>query len=173
MKNIVIVFNPLVGYLKEQGTSFLGEDTAERTKVRILSYLKEVDRDSTEIFFTREIRSTEDTFFSTQRSGFLVGSEDVQIVESFKYFSKKIFNTLRPNALFKTPLLSEIKKANPHKIILVGVEMSSSILFTAMELKCLGFEVEILEPLTASSSQYLHAAAISIGSAGGLNFVRG
>lgn len=172
MVNVVIVFNPLVGYLKPHGSAYIGDEKAEKIKKDLKAYLKNVDTNNTKVFFTREVRSLEDKYHVAKTSGFFVGSDDIEVVESFKYFCNTIINTLRANALFKTPLLSELRKLDVHKITLMGLELSSSIIFTASELRNLGYAIEVLEPLTTSSSSYLHSAAISLAGTEGVSFVR-
>jgi len=169
---VVIAINPIIGYLNGRGSSYVGDSESSILKSSLKDYLKGLDRGYTKVMMTREVRSPSDTYYSNRPSGFLVGSDDISILESFRRFADLIINTSRPDATHKTLLLSELKKISVDKVVIVGLELSSSILLTSISLRSHGYDVEVVEPLTLSRDNYLHSAAISIAASEGVSFVK-
>lgn len=158
MREITVCVGLQRAYLSEKGVKYIGKQ-AEDFKVRVLDYLKSVSGD---IFFTREIHRKNDPFYREGRSNSVVGSYDVEIVEMFKSFPKLIINTSRYNALYRTLLDSELSKIKPDRVVLLGVETHTNVLFTAEELRNRDYEVQVYEALTASKDSYMHASGINI-----------
>jgi len=157
--NVVLACGLQRAYFNSEGTKYLGE-RAEILKVRMVEFLKSVSKD-TVIYYIREVHQTNDTFFLNCKSYALVGTPDIEIPEVFKTYPKFIVNTTRYNALYRTPLESELKKLSPKIITVVGVETHTTILYTAEELRNIGYEVVVPEPLTCSEDDYLHTAGIN------------
>ena len=160
MSDAVIGLSLQKSYLSKAGAQYIG-DQAEALKVRLKEFFKTVDKKNT-IYFTREIHNTNDIFYRNSRSHAIVGSSDIEIIETLKPYSKFMINTSRFNALYMTPLESELKKAGFKRIYLVGVETHTNVLFTAEELRNRGYEVIVYEPLVASQDSYMHAAGINV-----------
>jgi nicotinamidase-related amidase len=147
-------------YFNKDGAQYLGE-SAETLKVRLKEFFNLVENKYT-VYFTREIHQTSDSFYRSMRSHAIVGSSDVEIVESLKPYPKFMVNTSRFNSLYMTPLESELKKTGAKRVYLVGVETHTNVLFTAEELRNRGYEVTVYEPLVAAQDSYMHAAGINI-----------
>ena len=160
-KNLVIVHNPQWAYFNSKGSSYLGEK-AQELKVSIKEWIESLDKEGTLVFYTRDVRSIDDDFYSSNNTMCEVGSDDVRLQESLRGLENTIINTARPDATFRTPLLAMVSKYKIHKVFLVGVETHLSVLMTAHSLRNLGFDVSVVEPLTLSSDEYLHNAAIAI-----------
>lgn len=161
-KNVTVVLNAQWSYLHSSGSSYLGDEKAKTLKVRLQGYLDSLDASSNTIIFTKDIRSTDDSFWKHATTQNLVGSNDLNWVESLKPFISLPVHTSRPSAVFKTILSAEIRKHDPQEVVLVGVETHSSVLFTAADLKYQGFNVVVPESLVMSKDDYLHAAAVSL-----------
>lgn len=159
--NLILCCGLQKAYLSPKGSKTLGEK-AFILDVRLKSYFKALDLQQNTVYMIREVRQPDDTFFVNQKTGFLVGSDDIEVPEFYKAYYKFVYNTIRYNALYKTPLESEIYKLKPEKIILVGVETHSIILFTAEELRNRGYQVSVIEPLVTSKDDYLHAVGINL-----------
>jgi nicotinamidase-related amidase len=160
-KNVVIVCNPQWAYLNSKGSSYLGTSVPSY-KESLYSWLSELDKDYTQIYYTKDVRSVDDEFFRSQKTMCEVGSDDVRTMEKFKDFPDMTINTSRPDATYKTPLIAMMSKYSVHKVIVVGVETHCAVLFTAQGLRASGFDVSVIEPLCLSSDEYLHTASISI-----------
>lgn len=156
----VIGFSLQKSYFNKDGAQYLGE-SAETLKIRLKEYFNLIDTKYV-VYFTREIHQTSDSFYRGIRSHAIVGSSDVEIVESLKSYPKFMINTSRYNSFYMTPLESELKKTGAKRVYLVGVETHTNILFTAEELRNRGYEVTVYEPLVAAQDTYMHAAGINI-----------
>ena len=161
-KNVVIAHNLQWAYLNSKGNAYLGDEKAKALKERLKSWLGDLDIEDTLVYLTKDIRSVEDEFYSSQNSRCLVGSDDLRLVEYFQKYTNTIIQTTRPSALYKTPLLGMLSKYKIHKVFLVGVETHMSVLFTAYDLKCRGFDVSVIEPLVGSKDDYMHSSAIAL-----------
>jgi len=160
-KNLVLAFGLQNTYMHQDGAISLG-DKAEVYRFRIKDYIQSLNQEVNKLYLLREVHAPNDTFFCRDRTHSLVGSKDVEVPEVFKSYFKFIINTTRYNALYKTPLESEIFKIDPEKIVLIGFETHTNILFTAEELRNRGYNVTVIEPLAASRDLTLHASAISL-----------
>jgi nicotinamidase-related amidase len=160
-KNVVLAFGLQKTYLHKDGSVSLG-DNEEIYKYRIKDYLSSLNHESNKLYLIREVHAPSDKFFCRDRTHSLVGSRDIEIPEMFKAYFKIFINTTRYNALYKTPLESEISKLNPEKIILIGFETHTNVLFTAEELRNRDYNVSVIEPLVMSRDISLHMTAISL-----------
>jgi nicotinamidase-related amidase len=158
--DVVIGMSLQKSYFNKTGAQYIGED-AENLKIRLKEYFNLIDNKYI-VFFTREIHQTNDSFYRGIRSHSIVGSQDIEILESLKPFPKFMFNTSRFNSFYMTPLESELKKTGAKRVYLVGVETHTNILFTAEELRNRGYEVTVYEPLVAAQDSYMHAAGINL-----------
>lgn len=148
-------------YFHKSGTKYLG-DKAEILKVRLVSYLRSLDRKKTTVFLVREVHQPNDKFYLRTKTHSLVGTPDIEIPEAFKPYVKMVINTTRPNALYSTPLESELNKIKPRRVYVVGAETHTNVLFTAEELRNRGYEVKAYEALMMSEDDYLHALGITM-----------
>jgi nicotinamidase-related amidase len=148
-------------YFSPKGSRYLGEK-ADILDVRLKSYFKSLNLNEFVVYLIREIRQPDDTFFLNQKTGSLVGSEDIEVPEFYKSYYKFVYNAIRYNAFYKTPLESEVYKLKPEKVYMVGVETQSTILFTAEEFRNRGYQVSVIEPLVTSSDEYLHAIGVTL-----------
>jgi len=158
--DVVIGLSLQKSYFSKDGAQYIGE-SAETLKIRLKEYFQLIDNKHL-IYFTREIHQTSDSFYRGTRSHSIVGSSDIEIVESFKPYPKFMINTSRYNALYMSPLESELKETGAKRVYLVGVETHTNVLFTAEELRNRGYEVTVYEPLVASQDSYMHAAGINL-----------
>ena len=158
--DVIIGLSLQKSYFNKDGAQYLGE-SAENLKIRLKEYFNSIGNNLI-IFFTREIHQTSDIFYRSTRSHSIVGSFDVEIVESLKPYPKFMINTSRYNAFFMTPLESELKKTGAKRVYLVGAETHTNVLFTAEELRNRDYEVVVYEPLVAAQDSYMHAAGINI-----------
>lgn len=160
-KNVVLAFGLQKTYLHRDGTISLG-DGVETYKFRIKDYLSSLNKESNKLYLIKEVHAPDDKFFCRDRTNSIVGSRDIEIPEIFKPYFNIVINTTRYNALYKTPLESEIFKIDPEKITLVGFETHTNILFTAEELRNRDYNVSVIEPLVMSRDMSLHTTAISL-----------
>lgn len=160
-KDVLLCMNLQWNYFHEEGTSFLGRKASALHK-GITDYLKGFDYESTAIFYTRDVRAPTDSFYKNQRTQCIVGTTDINMVEDLRYANSPVFTAIRPDATYRTKLLSAIKEQNPSEVTLIGAETQSSILMTAARLSTLGFNVKVIEPLVCSREDHLHNASISI-----------
>jgi nicotinamidase-related amidase len=160
MSSVVLALGLQRAYFHAEGVRYLG-DRAEVLKVRLLEYFRFLSKDIP-IFFTREVHQTNDKFYLNSKSYATVGSPDVEILEIFKPYPRFIVNTTRYSALYKTPLESELRKLSPDKIVVVGVETHTNVLFTAEELRNMEYEVVVPEPLTCSEDDFMHTSGINL-----------
>lgn len=161
MKTLLLACGIQKSYLHPKGSNFLGEKS-EIYDIRFKSYLKDSINNDTIVFIVREVHQTADSFFSNEKTTSIVGSLDIEVPEFYKSYSKLFINTMRYNALYSTPLESEIYKIKPESIVLIGFETHTTILFTAEELRNRGYSVTVIEALTTSRDEYLHAAGITL-----------
>ena len=161
MKDIVLAMNLQVNYFGHRGTAFLGEHCIP-VRENIKKYLHSIPFEMYEIYYTRDVRSPEDAYFNHVKTQCVVGTLDVHIIEGLPRALALMITATRPSALWKTPLLSELSKHKPEKIIIVGAETNVSVLFTAAELRARGYRVEVPEQLVVARDPYLHNAAITI-----------
>jgi nicotinamidase-related amidase len=161
MPNLILACCLQKAYLSAEGSRYFGDKT-ETLKVRIKNYFDKQKGPNDIIYLIREIHEEGDDFFQSTKSHSLVGSKDIEIPEMFKPYFNFIVNTSRFNAFYKTPLESEIHKIKPDKVILIGLETHTIILFTAEELRNRGYNVSVIEPLILSEDDYLHATGITL-----------
>lgn len=161
MSDLLIACGIQNAYLHPEGSKYLGEQ-AEIMDTRLKSYFKTSLKPGTTVYIVREVHQPDDSFFLEEKTHSVVGTRDIQIPEFYKAYSKLFINTMRYNALYRTPLESEIYKLKPERIILVGFETHSIVLFTAEELRNRNYPVFVVEALTTSNDEYLHAMGITI-----------
>lgn len=161
MDKAVIVCGLQKSYIHPEGTCYLG-DRVKDFEVRWVDYLKEARSKKYKIFFTREIHNSDGGFYREGQTHSLVGTLDVEIPEKFKPYIDYIVNVNRFNAFYETGLGSEIYKLKPKEVIIFGVETHTNILFTAEEFRNRSYDVTIIEHLTTSSDDYLHALGITL-----------
>ena len=157
--NLVICCGFQKSYLHPEGSQYLGEK-ATVLDTRLKSYFKTLNTSENLVYLLREVHQPDDTFFLNKKSGSLVGSDDIEIPEFYKAYSKNVYNISRYNAFYKTPLDSEVYKLKPEKVYILGVETHGAVLFTAEEFRNRGYNVYVVEPLTASREDYMHANGI-------------
>jgi nicotinamidase-related amidase len=160
-KDVVIALNMQVNYLSVNGSSYLGPDSEVR-KNNIREYLRKLDKVSTELYYTRDIRSPEDAFYSFAKTQCCVGSLDIHMLPDLPRGNALVFTSSRPSAVWMTAMLSELKKHEPEKITLVGAETNVAIMFTAADLRNRGYRVVVPESLVIARDEYVHSAAIHI-----------
>jgi nicotinamidase-related amidase len=161
MSELILACGIQKAYLHPEGSKYMGEQ-ADIIDTRLKSYLKTSLNPDTIVYIVREVHQPDDSFFVGEKTQSIVGTADVQIPEFYKSYSKLFINSIRYNALYRTPLESEIYKIKPERILLVGFETHSMILFTAEELRNRNYPVYIIEALVASRDEYLHAAGITL-----------
>lgn len=159
-KNVVVCLNLQVNYFGTKGTSYLGEQ-AKVVKTRIIEELRRLPKEEFEVIHVRNVRSPEDTFYSHEATQNVVGTLDIQMVEGLPPCSSILVSATRPSAVWRTPLLTEIKKLEPGCVYLVGAETNSAVLFTAADLRYLGYNVRVPEPLVVARDSYVHSFAVS------------
>lgn len=159
--NLILGCGLQKAYLHPKGSKYLGE-RAGILDIRLQSYFRSLDMTKNILYAVREVHQPDDNFFSDKKSGAIVGSDDIDVLEFYKAYYKFSFNSIRYNAFYKTPLESEIYKLKPEKVYIVGVETHSIILFTAEELRNRGLEVIVVEPLVTSKEDYMHAVGITL-----------
>lgn len=161
MKDLILACGIQNAYLHPEGSKYLGEQ-AEIIDTRLKSFFKTSLNPGTIVYIVREVRQPDDSFFPEEKTQSLVGTRDIQVPEFYKSHTKLFINSMRYNALYRTPLESEIYKIKPERIFLVGFETHLFILFTAEELRNRGYSVTVIEPLVASRDEYLHAVGITL-----------
>lgn len=159
--DIVVACGIQQSYFGKKGSRYLG-DKADVLKIRMESFLAQEKARGSLVFAAREVHQPNDQFYSSMKSHSLVGTTDIEIPEVFKPYIKFIVNTTRPSAFFSTPLESEVHKARPEKVHIVGVETHMAVLFTAEEFRNRGYQVVVHEAMTASEDDYLHALGINL-----------
>lgn len=162
MSNLIIACGIQKAYLHPGGSKYIGNKVSDTLDARLKSFFKSINKENNTVFLVREVHQPDDKFFCNKKTQSIVGSLDVQIPEFFLSYSKFIINTIRYNTLYKTPLESEIYKIKPEKIILVGFETHTMVLFTAEELRNRDYNVVVIEPLIAAEDDYLHAVGMTI-----------
>lgn len=160
-KDVVLCLNLQVNYFSSKGSSYLGEK-AKLVRDCITRDLRNLDHGIYDIIYTRDVRSPEDTFYSHAKTQCTVGTLDVNMVEGLSRAKSLVISASRPSAVWRTPLLSEIKKSDPANVYLVGAESDSAVLFTAADLKNQGYNVKVVEPLIVCKDLYLHNFSITI-----------
>jgi nicotinamidase-related amidase len=159
--NLVVCCGLQKSYFHPEGSRYLGEK-AQILDVRLKYYFRTLNLNESIVYILREVHEPDDTFFINKKSGSLVGSDDIEIPEFYKSYCKFVYNIIRYNAFYKTPLDSEVYKLKPEKVYIIGVETHTTILFTAEEFRNRGYNVTVIEPLVVSSDEYLHAMGITI-----------
>jgi nicotinamidase-related amidase len=159
--DVVVACGIQHAYFGKTGTRYLGEK-ADVLKVRIESFLKQEHGRGSLIFAAREVHQPDDPFYRQMKSHSVVGSQDIEIPEAFKPYIKLVVNTTRPSAWYATMMESEMHKAKPSKVFVLGVETHLAVLFTAEEFRNRGYEVIVPEALTASDDDYLHALGVNL-----------
>lgn len=161
MKNLILALNLQHSYFDPSGSCYMGP-AAESARVRILEFLKGIDRNSHAIILTRDIRNVEDPYYRDKVSCNYVGTKDIEMLPEFAGHVTGLCQVSRPSALYKSGLEAEIKKIGVHKIYIVGAETHSSVLFTAADLRYRGYDVTVYEPLVVSRDEYLHGSGITL-----------
>jgi nicotinamidase-related amidase len=161
MDKIVVACSLQKAYVRESGTCYLGESIKD-FEVKWLDFLKESKAKGYKVFFTREIHDADEGFYRGGKTHSLVGTSDIQIPEVYKPYIDYIINVNRYNAFYGTALGSELYKIKPKEVIIIGVETHTNVLFTAEEFRNRGYDVTVMENLTTSSDEYLHALGITL-----------
>lgn len=160
-KNVVICLNMQINYFSSKGSACnIGKYKVVRDNVK--QCLKDLGKDVYDIIYTRDIRSPEDDFHGHQPTQCMVGTLDVNMVEGLPKSSNILIPTSRPSALFKTPIRNLLVRNDPTSVYLVGAETNSAVLFTASDLRNLGYNVKVVEPMTIARDDYAHNNAISL-----------
>lgn len=154
----VFVMCPQNSYLSKSGSVYMGEK-AEILKVRIADYLNGLK--GNRVFF-REKHAIGDAFFVGEKTHSITVTKDYQVEKSLKPLADLFFDKTRYSAFYNTELDSFISRNKVTLVKMMGIETHTSILFTAEELKNRGIDVEIIEPCSMSSDDYLHSSAINI-----------
>lgn len=161
MKSLVLCCGLQNTYFSKNGTKYLGEKS-ETFKIRIKSYLKGLNKEKFIVYLMREIHRPDDYFYSSGITHSLAGTKDIEIPEIFKPYIKLIFNINTYNGFYRTLLDSELVKIKPDKVILIGAETHTTVLFTAEELRNRGYNTYVIEPLVMSEDDYLHAIGMTL-----------
>lgn len=161
MKEIVVACGLQNAYLHPEGSKYMGEK-AKVMDIRLKSYFKSTKNSTTMVYIIREVHQPDDKFFSNEKTSSTVGTKDIHVPEFYQSYAKILINSCRYNGLYSTLLESEIYKLKPEKIILIGFETHTHILFTAEEFRNRDYNVEVIEPLVASHDNYLHATGITL-----------
>ena len=161
MSVAVLAFGLQKSYLHSQGSRFLGAK-ADIYKVRILDYLRSLNKNDFKVYLIREVHQVDDAFYSRTKTHSIVGSKDVEIPEEYKPYINFIVNTNRYNAFYKTALESELHKIKPERVCLLGFETHTNVLFTAEELRNRDYNVHLIEPLVTAEDDYLHSIALTM-----------
>lgn len=161
MKDLILACGLQKAYFSKKGRRYYG-DEVEVLKERLLDFFRSFSRSSVAIYLLREVHQTNDKFYAGTSSYGLVGTTDIEIPEAFKGYTDLIINTSRPNGFYRTPLESELYKLKPQKIIVVGVEAHTNVLFTVEELRNREYEVTVPEALVLSEDEYLKNLSINI-----------
>ncbi len=115
------------------------------------------------VFLDREIRDVEDPFFvNFTDMPLVVGKSGVDFCPSLIPYANASCTSSMWDRTRLGRVLSEIRKFNPSRVVVVGAETQGAILLTAYGLKVMGVDPIVLEPMCFSTDEYLHAAAISI-----------
>jgi nicotinamidase-related amidase len=157
----VLAFGIQKAYLHPQGNRYLGEKS-EIFKIRILNYLKSLNKTDFKVYLIREVHQVDDNFYSKTKTHSIAGTKDVEIPDEFKPYINFIVNTNRYDAFYKTALDSELYKIKPEKVSLIGFETHTNVLFTAEELRNRNYNVTLVEPLVISEDDYMHTVALNI-----------
>jgi nicotinamidase/pyrazinamidase len=75
---------------------------------------------------------------------------------------KLVVNATRPSAFYATMLESELRKAKPSVVHVVGFETHMAVLFTVEELRNRDYEVVVPEAMTRSLDDYMYALGINL-----------
>lgn len=156
--DLIIVLNPQNSWFSPAGNVYMGEK-AEILKIRIADYLSGFA--GKKLFF-REKHSVEDKFFVSEKTHSITTTEDFQIEASLKPYANFFYDKTRYSAFFKTDLDNFLKSEKIKHVGLMGVETHTSVLFTAEDLRNLGYDVTVVEPCTMSRDDYMHGCAISL-----------
>jgi nicotinamidase-related amidase len=159
--NLIVCCGIQKAYLSPKGSRYLGEKS-DILDVRLKEYFKTLNLQENIVYLIREVHQPDDTFFLNKKSGSLVGSDDIEIPEFYKAYSKLTFNVMRYNAFYQTPLDSEVYKLKPSNVTIIGLETHTTVLFTAEEFRNRGYKVTVIEPLVTASDDYLHALGITL-----------
>lgn len=160
-KDIVLCVNLQVNYFSTKGSSFLG-GKSKLVKDCIVRDLRNLDHAKYDIIYTRDVRAPQDNFYSHAKTQCAVGTLDVNMVEGLSRAKSLVISASRPSAVWRTPLISELKKSDPAVVYMVGAETDCAILFTAADLKNQGYNVKVVEPLVVCKDTYLHNFSITI-----------
>lgn len=115
------------------------------------------------VFLDREIRDVEDPFFlNFPDMPLVVGKSGIDFCPSLIPYANTSCTSSTWDRTRLGRVLSEIRKFNPERVVVVGAETQGAVLLTSYGLKVMGVDPIVLEPLCFSSDDYLHAAAISI-----------
>jgi nicotinamidase-related amidase len=161
MSIAIIAFGLQKAYLHPQGSRYLG-DKAEIYKIRILDYLRSLNRNDNKVYLIREVHQVDDQFYSKTKTHSIAGTKDVEIPDEYKPYIHFIVNTNRYNAFYKTALDSELYKIRPERVCILGFETHTNVLFTAEELRNRDYNVTLLEPLVTAEDEYLHSIALTM-----------
>jgi nicotinamidase-related amidase len=161
VKDLILVCGAQQCFFHEHGSAYLGEK-AEPLARRIKEFLESRTEKDSEVYFTYDVRSVEDSFFRGQPTMNYPGSPDLLPAEILAPLVRKKIRVSRPSAWFGGTLSAEIKKIGPKSIYLIGAETHSAICLTAADLRYRGFDVIVPEPLVASREDFYHGAGISM-----------
>lgn len=156
--DLLLVMNPQNSFLSPGGSVYMGE-RADVLRVRLADYLASFPR--TKVFL-REKHSTEDAFFVGDRTHSVATTEDFKVPGELQRFADFSYDKTRHSALYDNQMDGFLRQRGAKSVGLVGVETHTGILFTAEDLRNRGFDVTVVEPLTASRDDSLHGFAITV-----------
>lgn len=154
----LIVLNAQNAFLDEDGAVYLG-DKAEVLRVRLMDYASGFN--GQRIFF-REKHMKRDKFFMADVTHSIATTKEYKIHEDLKPCADVFYDKTCYSAFFRTGLDDYLKRQKASEVEVVGVETHTSVLFTAEELRNRGYDVTVVEALTASRDDHLHGFAISV-----------
>jgi len=156
--DVLLAMNLQNSYFSPSGSIYMGEK-AEILRVRLMGFLAEY---SYKKIFFREVHAVDDDFFVNDKTHSIATSEDAKIFKDFNKHADIFFDKIRYSAFYKTDFDLFLKKNSIKSVGIIGVEIHTSILFTAEELRNRGYRVTIIEPCVMSRDDYLADCAINL-----------
>jgi nicotinamidase-related amidase len=159
-KDVILALNMQDNYFSPGGSSYLGE-SADRVSSAVKEYLRKVPLDIFEIMYSRNVRSPQDDFYAGQKTQCIVGTQDINMIPGLVHGGSLVVTACKPSAVWKSSLVAHLKNLDPTRIILVGAETNAAVLFTAADLRFLGYHVTVPEGMVAARDPYLHNFSIT------------
>lgn len=156
--DVLMVMNPQNSYLSPEGSVYMGEK-ADILRVRLKDYLTSFPKIKV---FLREKHAMSDSFFSADRTHSVATTQDYMPHPELASLANFSYDKTRHSAMYDNQLDGFLRQRSIRSVGLVGVETHTSIMFTAEDLRNRGYEVTVVEPLTASRDDALHGFAITV-----------